>query len=87
MVPAVPDGAGGPRCSSHADLRADLEHRLRALMDPEAVDHRAREAQGRRIVAAGGAARIIGVGDQRFGGRRALGYGNAPVALHVYEVV
>jgi choline-sulfatase len=49
---------------AHADLRANLEHGLRALVDPEAVDQRAREAQGRRITAAGGAARIIAMGDR-----------------------
>ncbi len=49
---------------AHADVRAWLEHGLRAIVDPEAVDRRARAAQARRVEAAGGAARIIAMGDR-----------------------
>jgi choline-sulfatase len=49
---------------AHEDLRADLERRLRAIVDPEAVDRRARIAQSRRVEAAGGAASIIAMGDR-----------------------
>jgi choline-sulfatase len=47
---------------AHARVRDDLERRLRAICDPEAVDQAARADQQRRIEAAGGAAAIIAAG-------------------------
>jgi choline-sulfatase len=49
---------------AHVDTRADLEARLRRIVDPEEVDRRARAAQRRRIDAAGGAERIVALGDR-----------------------
>ncbi len=49
---------------AHAEARADLARRLSAIVDPDAVDRRARGAQRRRVEAAGGAARIVALGDR-----------------------
>jgi len=49
---------------AHADTHGRLERALRALVDPEAVDGRARAHQRRRLEAAGGAAGVLARGDR-----------------------
>jgi choline-sulfatase len=49
---------------AHTGTRARLRGELRALLDPEAVDGRARAHQGRRLQAAGGAAGVLARGDR-----------------------
>jgi choline-sulfatase len=53
------DLAGEP---GHADVVAACARELRALLNPEAVDRRAKADQARRLEAAGGAARILAEG-------------------------
>ena len=47
---------------AYAAVRSELERRLRAICDPEAVDLTAQADQRRRIEAAGGAAAIVAAG-------------------------
>ena len=53
------DLAGDPR---HADTLTACERELRSIVDPEAVDRRARADQARRIEAAGGAEVVLAQG-------------------------
>jgi len=49
---------------AHAEIMARCEQRLRAIVDPEELDRRAREYQLRRITEAGGAAAVDAIGDR-----------------------
>ena len=45
-----------------AAVRADMEQRLRAIVDPDTIDRRARAAQAALIARHGGPAKAIDVG-------------------------
>ena len=55
---------------TYAEIRADFEARLRARLDPEAVDRRCKARQGQQIAANGGREAVIARGD--------LGYSPPP---------
>jgi choline-sulfatase len=47
---------------AHAGVRKECEHRLRAMLDPEAVDRRAKARQAEIVAANGGRAAVIARG-------------------------
>lgn len=52
-------------CPAHAQVRADCEAALRAMLDPEAVDRQAKDDQNRFVQACGGREAVLAM--ERFG--------------------